>query len=107
MKVSKANIAIVLAFMVSFIVGILFMIMPFSFDKHDGPEKVSKHPIGFIRKEDFKFEPRAHVYDSTIPVRKQRIDKQYAGIIGVLGAFGIMIFVGYALKRKRNKQKNQ
>ncbi|TVL98301.1 MAG: hypothetical protein CV087_21525 [Candidatus Brocadia sp. WS118] len=107
MMVSKANIVIFFVFTVSFIIGLLFLIMPFSSDKHDGLEKASKDPIGFFRKEDFKSEPKAHAHDSTTPVRKPRIIKQYAGIVGVLGAFGIMIFVGYALKRRRKKQKNQ
>lgn len=83
--------------------GILFLIVPFSSDKPGGLEKVSKDPIGFLKKEDFISGPKAPVSDYTIPVRKQRFNKQYAGIIGVVIAFGTMVFMGYVLKRRRNK----
>lgn len=106
MNLSKKNIAVFLVFGLSFIVGLIFLIMPFTSEMPDGLEKVSEDTMGFLKKEDFKPTVKAPMPDYTIPKLKQRFNKQYAGIIGVFIVFGITVFVGYLLRKRRKNLEN-
>lgn len=101
MNLSKKNIVLFLVFGLSFIVGLIFLIIPFVSEMPDGLEKVSEETMGFLKKDDFKPMLKAPMPDYTIPTIKQRFNKQYAGIIGVFIVFGITVFVGYLLKKRR------
>jgi len=102
MKLTKNNIALFTAFGLSFIIGLIFLIMPFVSQMPDGLEKVSKDTVGFIKKDDFKPSVEGLMPDYTIPGVKHKFDtKRYAGIIGVFVVFGISVFVGYLLKKRR------
>ena len=102
MNLSKKNIVLFIVFGLSFIVGLTFLIIPFTSRKPDGLEKVSEETVGFLKKEDFKPMTKAPMPDYTIPTLERRFNtKRYAGIIGVFIVFGISILVGYFLKEKR------
>src|SRR5574337_1563830 len=103
MKKPQKNIPLFIIFGLSFIVGLVFLVMPFISQKPDGLQKVSEKTVGFLKKEDFKPVVKAPMPNYTIPILKHKHNniKQYASIIGVFIVFGIMIFVGFMLKRKR------
>lgn len=101
MKVSKNNIILFIIFGLSFIVGLIFLIMPFVSEMPDGLEKVSEDTMGFLKKDDFMPAMKAPMPDYTIPTVKQRFNKQYAGIIGVFVVFGITVFIGHLLRKRR------
>jgi|GEM_PF-1578558 len=103
MKKPKKNIPLFIVFGLSFIIGLVFLIMPFISHKPDGLQKVSEETVGFLKKEDFKPAVKAPMPDYTIPILKHKHNntKQYAGIIGVFIVFGIMVFIGFMLKRRR------
>ena len=89
-------------FGLSFIVGLTFLLVPFTSQKPDGLEKVSEETVAFLKKEDFKPMTKAPMPDYTIPTLERKFNtKRYAGIIGVFIVFGITIFIGYLLKKKR------
>lgn len=67
----------------------------------DGLEKVSEDTMGFLKKDDFKPTLKAPMPDYTLPIIKHKFNKQYAGIIGVFVVFGITVFIGYLLKKRR------
>lgn len=67
----------------------------------DGLEKVAKDTMGFLKKDDFLPVLKAPMPDYTLPNIKQRFNKQYAGIIGVFVVFGITVFIGYLLTKRR------
>jgi len=107
MNLSKKNIAVFLIFGLSFIIGLIFLIMPFTSEMPDGLEKVSEETMGFLKKDDFKPMLNAPMPDYTIPALKRRFDtKQYAGIIGMFVVFGITVFIGYLLKKRRKNLQN-
>ena len=102
MKLTKNKIPLFVVFGLSFIIGLIFLITPFTSKLPDGLEKVSKHTVGFIKKDDFKSSVDALLPGYTVPAIKHKFDtKRYAGIIGVLVVFGITVFVGYLLKKRR------
>lgn len=101
MNLSKKNILLFLIFGLSFIVGLIFLIIPFVSEMPDGLEKVSEETMGFLKKDDFKLILKAPMPDYTMPAAKQRFNRQYAGIIGVFIVFGVTVFVGYILKKRR------
>jgi len=102
MKLTKNKIPLFVVFGLSFIVGLILLIVPFTSQMPDGLEKVSKHTVGFIKKDDFKSSVDALLPGYTVPAIKHKFDtKRYAGIIGVLVVFGITVFVGYLLKKRR------
>lgn len=99
---NKKNIALFIIFGLSFIIGLIFLILPFTSESPDGLEKVSEETIGFLKKEDFKPLLNAPAPDYTIPGLKNRFDtRQVAGIIGVFVVFVITVFVGFLLKRRQ------
>lgn len=102
MKLSKNNMPLFIVFGLSFIIGLVFLIMPYTSQKPDGLEKVSEDTVGFLKKEDFKPLVKAPMPDYTIPGVKHKFDTQrYAGVIGVVVVFGITVFIGYLLKKRR------
>ncbi|MDE2216856.1 MAG: PDGLE domain-containing protein [Planctomycetota bacterium] len=101
MKKPKKDIPLFIVFGLSFIIGLVFLIMPFISHKPDGLQKVSEKTVGFLKKEDFKPVVKAPMPDYTIPILKHNNVKQYAGIIGVFVVFGITVFIGFMLKRRR------
>jgi len=102
MNLTKNKIPLFVVFGLSFIIGLIFLITPFTSKMPDGLEKVLKHTVGFIKKDDFKSSVDALLPGYTVPAIKHKFDtKRYAGIIGVLVVFGITVFVGYLLKKRR------
>ena len=103
MKKPKKNIPLFIVFGLSFITGLVFLVMPFISQKPDGLQKVSEETVGFLKKDDFMPVVKAPMPDYTIPILKHKHTniKQYAGIIGVFVVFGIMVFIGFLLKRRR------
>lgn len=106
MNLSKKNIVLFLVFGLSFIIGLIFLIMPFTSEMPDGLEKVSEKTVGFLKKDDFKPMLNAPMPDYTMPIIKHRFNRQYAGIIGVFIVFGITVFMGYLFKKRRNNLQN-
>lgn len=102
MKLTKNKIPLFVIFGLSFIIGLVFLIMPFTSQMPDGLEKVSKGTVGFVKKDDFKPSVNTPLSNYTIPGITRKFDtKRYAGIIGVFVVFGITVFIGYLLKKKR------
>ena len=102
MKLSKNNVALFVGFGLTFIIGLVFLIIPFTSRMPDGLEKVSKDTVGFIKKDDFKPSVTAPLPNYKIPGITQKIDtRRYAGIIGMFVVFGITVFAGYLLKKRR------
>lgn len=102
MNLTKNKIPLFVVFGLSFIIGLIFLITPLTSKLPDGLEKVSKHTVGFIKKDDFKPSVNAPLSNYTIPGIARKFDtKRYAGIIGVFVVFGITVFVGYLLKKRR------
>lgn len=101
MKLSKNNIILFIIFGLSFIIGLIFLIMPFISEMPDGLEKVSEDTLGFLKRDDFKPILKAPMPDYTLPTIKHKFNKQYAGIIGVFVVFGITVFIGYFLRKRR------
>lgn len=100
------NKALFIAFGLSAVIGLVILILPIVSEKPDGLEKVSEHTMGFLKKDDFKPTTKAPMPDYTIPGLKQKFDtRQLAGIIGVFVVFGISVFIGYLLKRKRRNSR--
>ena len=50
MKLTKNKIPLFVVFGLSFIIGLMFLIIPLTSKLPDGLEKVSKHTVGFIKK---------------------------------------------------------
>ena len=102
MNLTKNKIPLFIVFGLSFIIGLIFIITPLTSKLPDGLEKVSKDTVGFIKKDDFKPSVDALLPGYTVPSIKNKFDtKRYAGIIGVFVVFGITVFVGYLLKKRR------
>jgi hypothetical protein len=102
MKLTKKKIPLFVVFGLSFIVGLILLIIPFTSQMPDGLEKVSKDTVGFIKKDDFKPSVDALLPGYTVPGIKHKFDtKRYAGIIGMFVVFGISVFIGYLLKKRR------
>lgn len=98
----KKNRVMFVVFGLSFIVGLVFLIVPFISDMPDGLEKVSEDTVGFLKKDDFKSPTKAPIPDYIVPGLKNKFNaKRYAGIIGVCIVFGITVFAGYLLKKRR------
>ncbi|MBI5307896.1 MAG: PDGLE domain-containing protein [Planctomycetes bacterium] len=88
----------------SFIIGLVFIVLPFVSQKPDGLEKVTEDTIAFLKKDDFMPVVTAPMPKYTAPGIKNSFDaKRYAGIIGVFVVFTVMIAVGYVLKKRRTK----
>ncbi len=86
----------------SFIIGLVFLIMPFVSQQPDGLEKVTDETMGFLKKDDFMPSLSAPLKDYTIPSLQQKFDtRRYASVIGVVIVFVVSVTVGYFLKRKR------
>ncbi len=104
MKLTRNKIPFFVVFGLSFIIGLIFLIIPFTSHLPDGLEKVSKDTVGFIKRHDFKPSVDALLPGYTVPGIKHKFDtKRYTGIIGVFVVFGISVFVGYLLKKRRKK----
>ena len=102
MNLTKNKISLFIVFGLSFIIGLIFFITPLTSKLPDGLEKVSKDTVGFIKKDDFKNSVDALLPGYTVPGIKNKFDtKRYAGIIGVFVVFGITVFIGYLLKKRR------
>jgi hypothetical protein len=103
MKEPKKNIPLFIVFGLSFIIGLVFLIMPFISQKPDGLQKVAEETVGFLKREDFKPVVKTPMPDYTIPTLKHKHNniKQYSVIIGVFAVFGITVLIGYLLKRRR------
>ena len=102
MKLTKNKIPLFVVFGLSFIVGLILLIIPFTSQMPDGLEKVSKDTVGFVKKDDFKPSVDGLLPGYTVPGIKHKFDtKRYAGIIGMFVVFGITVFVGYLLKKRR------
>ena len=98
----KQNIVLFIIFGLSFIIGLVFFITPFTSQMPDGFEKVSKDTVGFLKKEDFKPMAKSPMPNYAVPGLKHKFDtRRYAGIIGVVIVFGITVSVGYILKKRR------
>lgn len=106
MKSAKGkNMAMFLVFGLSFIIGLVFLILPFISESPDGLEKVSEETIGFLKKEDSKPLVKVPMPDYTIPGLKNRFDtRQIAGIAGILVVFVITVLIGVLLKKKQKIQ---
>lgn len=103
MNLTKNKILLFIVFGLSFIIGLIFLIAPLTSKLPDGLEKVSKHTVGFVKKDDFKPSVGALLPGYTVPGIKHKFNtKRYAGIIGMFLVFGITVFVGYLLKKRRN-----
>ena len=104
MKVAKKQSMLVfIIFGLSLIVGLVFLIVPFTSKNPDGLEKVSQ-TMGFLKKDDSKPLLNAPMPEYSMSGIKSKIgSRQYASIIGVFVVFGTTVFVGYMLKRKRDK----
>ncbi len=102
---NKKNRILFLIFGLSFIIGLIFLILPFTSEMPDGLEKVSKDTIGFLKKEDFKLPLDAPMPDYTIPGLRRRFNtRQFAGIIGIFVVFGITVLIGFVLRKRQKKQ---
>jgi hypothetical protein len=78
--------------------------MPFVSQKPDGLEKVTGDTLAFLKKDDFMPVVTAPMPKYTTPGVKSSFDaKRYAGIIGVLAVFAVMIVLGFVLKKRRTK----
>ncbi|HHT9110151.1 MAG TPA: PDGLE domain-containing protein [Candidatus Brocadiaceae bacterium] len=104
MKLPKKQGKVVfILFSLSLVVGLVFLIVPFTSKNPDGLEKVSQ-TMGFLKKDDFKPLLIAPMPGYSMSGIKNKIGSRwYASIIGVFIVFGITVFVGYMLKRKRDK----
>ncbi len=88
----------------TFIIGLVFIVMPFVSQKPDGLEKVTDDTIAFLKKDDFMPVVTAPMPKYAAPGVKSKFDaRRYAGIVGVLAVFAVMIVVGYVLKKRRTK----
>ena len=68
----------------------------------DGLEKGVEGYGGIYQKDDFKPSVDALLPGYTVPGIKHKFDtKRYAGIIGMFVVFGISVFIGYLLKKRR------
>jgi hypothetical protein len=93
-----------IAFGLSFVIGLVFLIMPFVSQKPDGLQKVVDDTMSFLKKDDFKPTINVPMPGYTMPGLKHKFDtKQYAGIIGVFIVFGVSGFAGYLIRKKRRK----
>lgn len=101
MNLSKKNLALYVIFVLSFIVGLVFLIMPFVWEKPDVPGKVLEETMGFLKKDDFWPIRKAPVADYRVSALKQGFNRQYAAIIGAFVIFGASVFAGYLLKKRR------
>lgn len=101
---NKKSKALFIVFGLSFVVGLVFLIMPFVSQKPDGLQKVADNTMSFLKKDDFKPTINVPMPGYTIPSLKHKFDtKQYAGIIGVFIVFGVFVFAGYLIRKKRRK----
>lgn len=99
----KQSVTVFILFGLSLIIGVVFLVVPFTSKKPDGLEKVSK-TIGFLKKDDFKPLLNAPMPEYRMSGIMSNVgSRQYASIIGVVVVFGITVFVGYLLKRKGDK----
>lgn len=88
----------------SFIIGLVFIVLPFVSQKPDGLEKVTNETIAFLKKDDFMPVVTAPVPKYAMPGVKSSFNaRRYAGIFGVFVVFAAMLVIGYALKKKRRK----
>ncbi len=102
MKLIKNKIPLFVVCALSFIVGLIFLIIPFVSQMPDGLEKVSKDTVGFVKRDDFMPTIKVPLSNYTVPGVTRKFDtKRYAGVIGMFVVFGIMVFVGYLLKKRR------
>ncbi len=98
----KKNMAMFIVFGLSFIIGLVFLVVPFTSDMPDGLEKVSENTVGFLKRNDVKSQPHEPMPDYRAPGLKNKFDiERYAAVIGVCIVFGITIFAGYLLKKRR------
>lgn len=101
-SVNKKNVVLFIIFGLTFIIGPLFFIIPFTSQMPDGLEKVSEHTVGFIKKDDFHTPLKAPMPEYEMPGVKNKFNAhRYAGVIGVLVVFSISIIIGFLLKRRR------
>ena len=75
MKLSKNNIILFVIFGLSFIIGLIFLIMPFISEMPDGLEKVSEDTIKYLKKDDFMPTLKAPMPDYTLPTIKHKFNK--------------------------------
>lgn len=102
MNLTKNKIPFFIVFGLSFIIGLIFLITPLTSKLPDGLEKVSKDTVGFVKKDGFMPTIKTPLSNYKIPGITRKFDtKRYAGIIGVFVVFGITVFVGYLIKKKR------
>ncbi|MEK6737702.1 MAG: PDGLE domain-containing protein [Planctomycetota bacterium] len=88
----------------SFIIGLVCIILPFVSQKPDGLEKVTNETIAFLKKDDFMPVVTAPMPKYAVPGVKSSFNaRRYAGIFGVFTVFTVMLVIGYALKKRRKK----
>lgn len=99
----KQSVAVFILFGLSLIIGLVFLVVPFTSKKPDGLEKVSE-TMGFLKKDDFKPLLNAPMPEYSMSGIKNKMgSRQYASIIGVFVVFGITVIVGYLLKKKQDR----
>ncbi len=98
----KKNMVMLIVFGLSFIIGLGFLMVPFTSDMPDGLEKVSENTVDFLKRNDFKSQSHESMPDYRVPGLKNKFNvERYAAVIGVCVVFGITIFAGYLLKKRR------
>lgn len=100
----KKRTVLLIIFGLSFIIGLVILVMPLTTKTPEVLEKAPDHTMGFLKESDFLSPQKAPIPDYAMPGMKNKLNTQrYAGIIGVIVAFGITIGVGYILNKRRKK----
>ncbi|MGQ3684050.1 MAG: hypothetical protein ACUBOA_03405 [Candidatus Loosdrechtia sp.] len=93
----KKMMALYIIFGLSFVIGIVVLVMPLKTKAPEGPGKAPDHTMGFLKEGDFLHTPENHV-----PYTVNKLTtRQYWRFIGVIAAFGISVCIGYILKKRR------
>jgi hypothetical protein len=104
----KKRIVLYIIFGLSFIIGLVILVMPLTTKTPEVLEKAPDHTMGFLKESDFTSPTKAPIPDSEMPgampgMINELNTQRYAGIIGIFVAFGITIGIGYILNKKRKK----
>ncbi|MDR4507993.1 MAG: hypothetical protein MRJ65_07110 [Candidatus Brocadiaceae bacterium] len=104
MNLSKQNMVLGLVFGITILIGIVFLVVPFSSKAPNESKKNTEDTIGYIKKEDFHMSKYTPNKDYTIKDLQQKTNiNQYLGVAGIVIGFGAALFAGkLLLKRRKN-----
>ncbi|GJQ49200.1 hypothetical protein KsCSTR_19880 [Candidatus Kuenenia stuttgartiensis] len=101
----KNNVLMYIVFGITFLIGIIFFVVPPMVKKPSFTKEIPDSTLGFTKRDDFHMEKYSPRHDLTLQDLKKGFDKRiYFGISGIIILLGVSLYSTYLIKKKNKKQ---